>query len=168
MHWSWHTATNTFIDVWEQEGKFGFEIRKALWVLLESVWEVWRALHRAQIKLWNYRKCELETWPQGTEWKGKKIFCTNEGKFYVTSKQRGKAGERGRNSHHMAKAMERKYLDNSILTRYRYCKVSAMCGWVRKAVFLKGKTRRIGVVVLSKIWREIKKCFELGSLTSEK
>lgn len=82
----------------------------------------------------------------------------SEDKCFVSSKRRGKAAERGKTRHHMAKAMERKSLDNSILTRYQYCKVSAInrgifAVWMDRkgCVFLKGKTRRVGVVVLNKI-----------------
>lgn len=47
-------------------------------------------------------------------------------KYYVSSKRRGKAAERGKDTHHMAKATERKYLGHSILTRYQCCQVSAI------------------------------------------
>lgn len=83
----------------------------------------------------------------------KKIFCPSEGKYYVSSKRREKAAEKGKDRHHMAKAMERKYLDSSILTGYQYCKVSAinrgslLRGWIGKAVLLKGRMRRVGIVL---------------------
>lgn len=58
--------------------------------------------------------------------KEKEIFHGSEDKDCISSNRRVKPAEIGEVRNHMAKAKERKfYPGNSILTRYKYCKVFA-------------------------------------------